>query len=562
MGGNLRQISAVLFILGCLAIICQARVTHGSAERSLPLFSRRQFRGAGWRLARARYEIFRRGLYLGLPPEAYAGALRATRRLESHAQLSTAGTSAAINVAPAFTWSPIGPQPILNEIAIEFGGTTPLANATGRITAIVMDPNSDDLFVGAAGGGVWRSADGGKSFVSVFDSQPTQAIGAIAIDPTTTPSTVYVGTGEGNEAADSYYGQGVFKSTDLGASWTMLGPSAFQGMGIAALALDSSYSPPHLFAALTNAVSAGRGDPNIPEGYASHQGLWKSLDGGVTWSQVGAFNCSNCPANDVVVDPNNPSNIWAAIEFDDVYHSTDGGVTWTPVCFTNDSPCSLPSTFGQIGRDSIALAAGAPGVVYAMVGGVSGAEYVGLFKSIDNGVSWTEETVPTVTINGVPFDGTSGSNLSQSFYDQAMAVDPTDDTGQHLIFGGVGIYETFNSGASWSFLANGGTTHVDQHAVVPLTKIGTMTWFLLGNDGGVYRYDSGAKTFTALNSTISASQMQAIGPHPSAPSKALGGFQDNGTVLFSGATGWAAMDTGDGGFTLFDPSDPSYAYHT
>jgi len=203
--------------------------------------------------------------------------MHAMRKLELRAPLSTAPRGAALNAAPPFTWSPIGPQPILNEIAAEFGGTAPLNNATGRITALAVDPNSGDIFVGAAGGG--------NKFVPVFDSQPTLIIGAIAIDPTTNPnSTLYVGTGEGNEAADSYYGQGIFKSTDLGASWMLLGGTAFKGMGVAALAIDSSHSPPHLFAALTNAVSAGRGDPDIPQGNAGQQGLWTSSDGGATWS--------------------------------------------------------------------------------------------------------------------------------------------------------------------------------------------------------------------------------------------------------------------------------------
>jgi hypothetical protein len=89
-----------------------------------------------------------------------------------------------------------------------------------------------------------------------------------------------------------------------------------------------------------------------------------------------------------------------------------------------------------------------------------------------------------------------------------------------------------------------------------------MTGFLLGNDGGLYRYDLAGLSFTPLNSTISAAQFQAIGPHPSSASIALGGFQDNGTALFTNDPGWESVDTDDGGFTLFDPNDPAYAYHT
>ncbi|HUY19240.1 MAG TPA: choice-of-anchor D domain-containing protein [Candidatus Binataceae bacterium] len=471
--------------------------------------------------------------------------------------------AAASNNAVSLLWTPIGPQPMVGEIENQFGGTTPLDNATGRVTAIAVDPRTADIFVGGAGGGVWRSSDGGVSFVPVFDSQPTQIIGAIAIDSTTTPnSTIYVGSGEGNEAIDSYYGLGVFKSSDLGASWTQLGGTTFNGMGIAALAIDPSHSPPHLFIALTDSLSAGRADPQMLEGNPGRQGLWYSPDGGASWSHVGAFFCSNCPANDVVVDPNNPNSVWAAIEWDDVYHSLDGGLTWTRACFTNDSPCSVPAGYGQIGRDSIALAAADPGTVYVMVGNVDGAAYAGFVKSTNNGASWSNGVVPSVTINGVTLDGSAAANTSQSYYDQALAVDPTDSSGSHVLFGGIGIYQSFNSGQTWSFLATGGTTHADQHAIVPLVQGGAMSGFLLGNDGGVYRYDSVANSFTGLNATLSLGQLQAIGPHPTLPSTALGGFQDNGTQLFTGTPGWQVVDGTDGGFTLFDPSDPTYAYHT
>jgi Transmembrane protein 131-like N-terminal len=505
----------------------------------------------------------RRGLQLGLPPRGYSDALHAMHALGPGARSAPSTMAGELNAAVVFGWQAVGPLPMLSEIVDELGGIVPLANATGRITSIAVDPQSSDIFVGAAGGGVWRSSNGGNSFVPIFDSQPTQMIGAIAIDSTTAPhSTVYVGTGEGNEAGDSYYGQGIFKSTDLGATWSRLAGLNFNGMGIAALAVDTSHSPRHLFAALTNAVGAGRGDPDILMGNSGQQGLWSSLDGGATWSHTGAFNCSNCPANAVVIDPNDQNSIWAAIEWDDVYHSTDGGLTWTPACFTNNNPCSVPSGYGQLGRDSIAIAAAAPGTVYVMVGDVDGVEYAGLVKSTDNGISWSNATVPSVTIGGVTFDGAVTGNTSQSFYDQALAVDPTDTTGSHLLFGGIGIYESFNSGASWSFLATGGTTHPDQHAIVPLTQGASMTGFLLGNDGGVYRYDNDTGAFTGLNSTISVGQMQAIGPHPTAPDRALGGFQDNGTQLFTGSAGWNMVDGGDGGFTWFDPGDPSFAYHT
>jgi len=263
MVGKLRRVAAAVafaFTIAAMAALFAARSIHGSTSPARYVNTRRPVLNPGWRLERDRYQVLRRGLSLGIPSQGYAPAIRTMRRMEARARRRPAnGTAAALGEADGFAWKPIGPQPILDEIGSEFGGNSPAFSATGRITALAIDPRSGGLFAGTAGGGVWRSADGGASFVPIFDSQPTQAIGALAIDPTTSPSTIYAGTGEGNESADSYYGQGIFKSTDLGATWTPVGGTIFNGMGIAALAVDTSHAPPHLFAALTNAVSAGRG---------------------------------------------------------------------------------------------------------------------------------------------------------------------------------------------------------------------------------------------------------------------------------------------------------------
>ena len=97
---------------------------------------------------------------------------------------------------------------------------------------------------GAASGGLWVSTNSGASFTSVFDSQPTQAIGAIALDTTTSPSTIYVGTGEGNGSIDSLYGSGLFKSTNLGQTWTPVGPTGtFDHASFTSLAIDTSTTP-------------------------------------------------------------------------------------------------------------------------------------------------------------------------------------------------------------------------------------------------------------------------------------------------------------------------------
>jgi hypothetical protein len=522
------------------------------------------------RKARAEYWARRRGVQFGVPPGAYRDAVEAMRTAETLGAFATAP-----NVMTP-SWTFVGPQPMQGEQA-NFGGNLfgPAFNATGRITAIATDPTTTGrLFVGEANGGVWMSTDSGSTFTPISDSLSTTAIGAIALDTVNTnPPTIYVATGEGNNSGDSYYGQGMFASTDLGAHWTALAGGTFDHVGFTRLAVDASHNPPHLFAATTAfSGSASRADALFSEGNLTKGGLWRSTNGGTSWTQYSAatfgcelFNNSSipCPATDVVIDPSNPMNVYAAIEFDNVFKSTDGGTSFSPVCFTNDAPtCTFPSALSQMDRPTIAVAPSLSSTVYAMIGAPDQAEYVGFFKSTDSGAHWTAETVPTVTLGPTTIDGTSSLNFSQSFYDQTLLVSPTDAT--KVFFGGVGIYESTNSGSTWSFLAQNGGTHSDEHALAVAPDNDTI---YLGNDGGAYKFtisgiSMGIATFTSLNSTLSAGQIQGIAPHPTDNTKLLAGFQDNGTLLDTGSLGWASVETGDGGITLFDHSDPTHAYHT
>ena len=133
------------------------------------------------------------------------------------------GSSAAVP-ALAATWNFLGPQPMSEKANFTGAAIGSLVAMTGRITSVAADAHGL-IVAGAASGGLWLSTDNGVSFASVFDSQTTQAIGAVALDTTTSPSTMYVGTGEGNGSIDSLYGAGIFKSANLGQTWTSLDPS-------------------------------------------------------------------------------------------------------------------------------------------------------------------------------------------------------------------------------------------------------------------------------------------------------------------------------------------------
>lgn len=493
-------------------------------------------------------------------------------------------------IAPP-AWSFIGPQPMLKNFP-NFGGLftgPPINTSAGRVAAVAADPKTANLvYVGAAGGGIWRSTDGGGTFKAVFNGEPTQAIGAITVD---SKGTVWAGTGEGVHS-DSYYGQGIFKSTDHGNTWNQItggAGSPFIHAAFRRIAVDDNV-PPRIFAATTYANSASRADAFFLESDVNNDGLWRSTDGGVSWVQVGnstvtggraSFNsCTEftdsdpCSGTDVVIDPNNRNRVYAAISFVNVFISTDGGTTWAEAAF----PGIKTGTVNEIGRASLAATSSGPGkaaTVYAAVGRRGGDFYRGFFRSTDSGLTWSAQTIPAVvlgtgadaiTLDG---DGKGVGAYGQSSYDQTLTIRPGQP--QTIYFGGVGPYLSTDGGGTWNFIAGSAAnttvqeTHADQQASAADSSDPNKLY--IGNDGGFYAYDLAGGNWTTFfdnkqNATLDSGQIQGIGAHPTDNTRLLAGFQDNGTQLFTGTLGWNTVETGDGGFALFDSADPNFAYHT
>ncbi len=567
-----RRFSPLLFVTACgsllavgLSVILSSptaatpRSTPGTLNATAALHSRD-------RTAREAFFVNRRGLNFGLPSNAYRKAIAQMRRQErdlaDRASLDASGSKQA---AASFAWSALGPMPLINEVPT-FGAASmgpALASVTGRVTALVADPTvSGRMFAGTAGGGVWMRASASASFVPIFDLEPTLSVGALALDTTTTPNpTLYVGSGEGNGSADSYYGEGVFVTSDLGNTWTQLGAANFAHASIASIAVDLTQTPRTIYAAVTYGSSANRADASWIEGDFSQNGLWRSVDGGESWLPYPAgtfgacpyFTNDPCPAQSVAIDPASPSTVLVSILGTGVFRSSNSGFSWTQA--------SLPNLSGGFGRASVAAASG---VAYAIVGAADGLEYAGFYQSANDGITWTQASVPSAVVDGATLDGSSSSNYSESFFDQALAIDPADATGATVVFGGVGIYRSTNSGANWTSLAPAGGTHSDQHAIA--FDPASAHSFYLGNDGGLYRYDAGSLTFAALNASISAAQAQSVGPHPSNSTVVLASYQDNGTALYNAAeppaSSWSEVDNLDGGLALFDIVNPQFAYHT
>ncbi len=592
-------LASLFFLFSCYRDSEIERGEHGQVEeKGLPHYLEAQ--------QRERYLASRRGVQFGVPKQGYTRAVTQTRlRERALAARQSAMAKGAISGVPAVssTWNFIGPQPMSEKA--NFTGTSVGSNMqmTGRLTSVAADATGL-IVTGAASGGLWVSTNNGGNFVSVFDNEPTEAIGAIALDTTTVPSTIYVGTGEGSNSVDSLYGAGLYKSTNLGQTWTALGTpespgneGTFDRGAFTSLAIDPLTTPGQvrIFAGVTNGFSASRADAGTFETDAGKAGLWRSTDGGNTWFQYPESTFGGCdlnppgitptpppapcPADDIAIDPFNLQNIYVAIDGSassysiggNIYVSNNGGQTFTAANFRGG--------VGVQGRQSIGIGPPVPapigpsanppgGAVYAMIGAPDGAEYLNMFESFDAGTTWNpgtinEPTVPSYSAQGTTIDGGNDNNFSQSFYDQALLVAPTDPS--TIYFGGVGLYLSAGSyGHNWTFLSPNGGVHSDVHglAVNPVNN-----FILAATDGGLYTWNpsqGSSPTFISLNQNINSGQIQGIGPHPTNANLLIAGFQDNGTQLFNGTIGnWSTPDseTGDGGFSFYDTLDPNFVYH-
>src|SRR5262249_11085323 len=262
-------------------------------------------------------------------------------------------------------------------------------------------PSQPNVFYMApCNGGVFKSTDYGRTWEPIFDDQPTASVGAIAVS-VSNPNIVYVGRGEGLHRPDLSVGDGIYKSTDAGKTWTHLGLHA--GQQIPALAIDPR-DPNRVFAAVL-----GR-----PYGPSEERGVFMSTDGGQNWQKV-LYKDESTGCSDVHIDPSNPqvvyASMWEAREgpWEDnnqfngngggLFKSTDGGKTWRQL--TN----GLPKNLAQI---NLAIAPSQPSRIYARVGTTDKGAYgsdagLGIFRSDDSGENWakiTSDPRPAMRIGG------------------------------------------------------------------------------------------------------------------------------------------------------------------
>ncbi|HEX4589351.1 MAG TPA: hypothetical protein VH120_05445, partial [Gemmataceae bacterium] len=446
--------------------------------------------------------------------------------------------------------SPAGPPRIDSETISGLGARNiGSAAMSGRVAALdaVHEGKRLTIYVGAASGGVWKSVNGGTTYKPVFDKQPVQSIGAITIDPKN-PKTIWVGTGEAWTRNSTSVGDGVYKSADGGDTWTNLGLKDSERIGkIVVHPTDTNIV---YVCALGNLWSDSQ-----------ERGLYKTTDAGKSWVKVLKGPNPSTGCSTVAMDPKNPQTIYAGLwDFrrqgwtfrsggdgptapsgSGLFKSTDGGVTWTDL--DEKSASGLPPK--PWGRLAVAVAPSKPDVVYAFI--EAAIPKNGLYRSDDGGKTWRALD-------------RSQSMVWRPFYFANLIVDPQDEN--KVYKAGGSLIASTDGGKSFSNIGSGG--HGDFHDV--WIDPHNTDHLIAADDGGVwYSYDAGSKWWKADNLPIS--QFYHVSVDMDRPYHVYGGLQDNSSWVGAsqypgGITNhqWENMFGGDGFWVFADPSDPDYLY--
>jgi len=491
-----------------------------------------------------------------------AGALRAAAADKAKALKNAPPAGPTTFNAP---WAAVGPDPIA-QIARSDGALIPV---TGRIGALAIRKNGQ-FILGAAQGGIWLYNTTSETWTNRTDNLPSLSTGALEV-AASNDLVVYDGTGEGALSGDSYYGNGILKSTDGGVTWAHVSGDFFVGVSIARLAIDPTDAG-HLYAA----VLRGRGgDRRVSPPIHSAYGLWESKDGAVTWTLIKAAPAVSLGATDIRMDPQNPHNLYASFWSDAIYKSSDAGATWAPIMGGLPAGANYAAAATRFAL-SISHPADQPAVLYTGFDWVDGAGHrqaARIFRSNNEGTTWSELPTGTGDESVLAYCGT------QCFYDNVVEADPTNSDvvfvagsyGYNLSPPTGGIFRTMDGGQTWKNL--GWDQHPDFHAVV--FDPSNTNNVLIGSDGGVwYSNDRGGRLAASdpLDAAdwqnyngggLQITQFTSIATNPTRQARLWGGTQDNGTIRKSAISNtWFDVASGDGGQVLVDPTNFLYVYGT
>jgi photosystem II stability/assembly factor-like uncharacterized protein len=382
------------------------------------------------------------------------------------------------------------------------------------VTGVPTEPNH--FYFGAVDGGVWESNDAGRTWTPVFDREEIGSIGAIAVAPSD-PRTIYVGTGEADMRSDIAYGDGVYKSTDGGKSWAHLGLSDTKQIG--AIVVD-----PH---DANIAYVAALGHPYGPN---PERGVFKTTDGGRTWSKV-LFKNADTGAISLAMQPGNPNVVYAALwqtrrppwnvyppsngPGSGLYKTSDGGATWTQLTQ------GLPQRVGHIG---LSISAASPHRVFANVDSPPNAG--GVFRSDDDGASWTR---------------TSGDQRiwQRGWYFSGITADPHNSDVVYVM--NTATYRSTNGGKTFTAIL-GDPTGDDYHTlwIDPVDS----SRMILGSDQGVVVSVNGAKTWSSWYNQPTA-QFYHVATDNAFPYSAYGAQQDSGAAVATTASKYGTISQQD-----------------
>ncbi len=412
----------------------------------------------------------------------------------------------------------------------------------GRVLAVSgVRGEPETFYFGAVGGGVWKTTDAGRTWFPIFDSQPVQSIGALAVS-WSDPSVIYVGTGEADMRSDISFGNGMYKSTDAGQTWMHLGLTDTRQIG--RILVD----PKNPDIVLVAALGHGFG-PN------SERGVFRSSDGGRTWTKV-LYKNEDIGAIDLAFDPDNSRTVFATLwnarrpfwnayapitgSGGGIYKSTDGGLTWREIAGRG-----LPS--GKLGRIGVDVVAGQAGQrVYALIDADRSS---GLYRSDDGGDSWN-------LVN------TDSRLLSRGWYFGEVRSDPKNPD---LVYvSNVAFYRSFDGGKTFKTIrgAPGGD---DYHSLWIDPE--NPSRMISGVDQGTLVTVNGGKTWSSWYNQPTA-QFYHVTVDNQFPYWVYGAQQDSGTAAVISRSDygqitfrdWHPVGAGESGYIAPDPVNPDIVF--
>jgi hypothetical protein len=517
--------------------------------------------------------------------------------------------SQGLQLAGAFpNWTAIGPQPLPNGQSVS-GTAVP---TSGRATAVATDTTNNIVYLGTAQGGGWRSSDGGTTWTAIMDTAASLSIGALAIAPSS-PTTLYVGTGETNNCVDCYFGVGLYRIDNANSvTPTIVGPinpnftftpsggggplttTVFGNVGISKILVHPT-DPATIFVS-TKTSTSGATEANFsnwPSQFIPPMavvGVWRSTNataaaGSVAFTKLAVPTAASAsvdtPATgnrsitDMIMEPGVPDNVIVyafganALNDGGVWRSTNATTTGTFTQVKQTGSTRWTFAIHKVGAAVTVYAATTEG--FTNIGCNSATTRFGtLRRSIDGGVTWNNVLAGGAGTAGI-IQAAAGFCEPQCSYDITVAVDPNNVNNIYL-GGSAPGYTPCSHAATRStdgvtFAADEVGVHADTHSIVS-DQTGTNIYD--ANDGGIWKRSITAAVTTPWtnvnNSPLNTLQFQSIAVHPTDTNFTIGGTQDNGTEWQSSVSGtWLGAEGGDGGYALIDSNSSGTAvtqYHT